>query len=579
MMAVNIHSWIDKLAGVTGRGRGRIVSELCAQTGWSRDTAYRRLRAAGWQSARKTRSDCGSSSLGEDTLHKMGALLQQSQRKDGRNPMTVRRARGILLDNGEDIRITDSQVARILRDYGLDKASLKAAEPHQSLRSLYPNHCHLVDPSLALWYFTPQKQLRIISAEEHYKNKDYFEGRKIENKCWRYVLVDHYSRSVCIKYYESAGENMLNLWDFLLYAWGPKTEELYAFCGVPDLIVWDKGSANSSRPISRALESLGVEFWAHQAGAPRAKGAVETMNRHWEGWLEVTLRYEPVSSLAELNALAEKYSAALNANSFEHHDSRIVVHGHNLGSRLDIWQAITEEQLRYLPEDRICRSLLTTEPEERKLDGSLCASYRGYAVKGPRRYSLAGLPGVEVGKAVMAQPLIYTGTDTVRFTWRLPKYQGGDAVSYDIEPIRMDSAGFPLTAPVLGEEFQALPKTAGQHRREAVADKTVLEEIKTHSVVKQRPVEVAELPQGKAIDLQTQVLSIAQNTLPVRPEVIHSGDIRYSVTEAVQRIRSELGGLPSGLAARLRSAYPHGLSGAEIQEQIHQNQANRQEAI
>ena len=570
---MELDTWIDKLESSAGKGRGAVIAELCRLSGWSRDTAYRRLKNAGWSSGRKRRSDCGCSSVSEENIDRAAALLSESQRKDGRNPMSVRRAWGVLRDNCCDLPVGDAQLARLLKERGLDRQSLKRGEAHMDLQSLHPNHCHLVDPSLALWYFTPQG-LRVVHAEDNYKNKDFYRGNKIDKKCWRYVLVDHYSGSICVRYYQSAGENIYNLYDFLLYAWGRKKEALYAFCGLPELLVWDKGSANQSRAIKRALESLGVEHWAHKAGAPRAKGSVETMNRHFEAWLETALRFEPVPDLQRLNELAEKYCAAFNADAFAHHDSRLKRRQRVVGVRLELWQEIRAAQLKLLPEEKVCRSLLTEEPVQKKLGNNLMLSFRGYVLKEQRYYNLAGLPGVEAGKEVSVQPLLYSGNDRVRVSWFLPKHRGGERVAYELEPIPINSAGFPSTAAVIGEQFAALPHTEAQKRRKAVRQPQVLEGLKTHSAVQYK----AELPEikdlgGAPIELQSEGLILvdrsAISTLPLRPEVVRSADVRYSVSEAIGRIRSELGHLPEGLSGYLRGHYPRGLNACDIQEQIY----------
>ena len=62
-------------------------------------------------------------------------------------------------------------------------------------------------------------------------------------KCYRYVLTDHFSSSVCVRYYAAMGETALNMYDFLLYAWGKKADPLYVFHGIPETLVWDCGAA------------------------------------------------------------------------------------------------------------------------------------------------------------------------------------------------------------------------------------------------------------------------------------------------------------------------------------------------
>ena len=305
--------------------------------------------------------------------------------------MSVARVWGVLKDNGLDVGVGQSQLGRQLNEYGLGRQGLRTPNGHIEMQSLYPNHVHLVDPSLALFYYTPGGVQRVVHVEENYKNKDYW-TKRTHLKCWRYVLVDHYSGSICVRYYQAAGEKMLTLWDFLIYAWGKKDDLIYVFHGLPELLVMDKGSANISKPMLRALESLGVEHWTHKAGAPRAKGAVETANRHWEGWLETIIRQEPVENVEQLNDLCERYCSALNANSFENHDSRLWRKGRVVGVRVELWGQIT--QLRTLPDEKLVRALLTREPKEVVVEGSLSIMFEGYVVKERRLYRLAGLPGM-----------------------------------------------------------------------------------------------------------------------------------------------------------------------------------------
>jgi hypothetical protein len=76
------------------------------------------------------------------------------------------------------------------------------------------------------------------------------------------VLTDHYSSTICVRYYAASGEKQENLYEFLLYAWAKKQSRSYVFHGVPELIVWDKGSAN----ISRAIKKTPIGGFASSVG-------------------------------------------------------------------------------------------------------------------------------------------------------------------------------------------------------------------------------------------------------------------------------------------------------------------------
>lgn len=560
---LDVSFWLEKLEDAPYSERGSIVADLMAKTGWSRDTAYRRLRAAGWESGRRRRVDAGKSSLDEATLRKAGAILAEVQRKDGRNPMSVKLARAVLLGNGIDVPVSDGWLAKKLAENGLGKKGLNLPSSHVKLRSEGPNHVHMADPSLCLTYFAPNGQQKIVHVRENYKNKDYWE-KKAKLKCWRYVLTDHASGSICVRYYAAAGENMVNLWDFLLYAWGKKSDELYAFCGVPQMLVWDKGSANISKPVQRALESLGVACWSHKAGAPQAKGSVETMNRTFESWFETLLRREPVHSVEELNELAERFCAAFNANAIENFDTSLHRDYQKVGARLELWSRISDEELRLLPDLDACRAMLTTEPERRDVGGDWCFTFRSYLGKGSNIYSLASQPGIEpLMSQVEVQPLLWKGCDAVRASW----FYKGELFSVEVLPVGHDEYGFREDAALLGSEFKQQSLSEQERkRRELEKDESLLEGLKSHSALRNRPVEVPELSRGRVIELPEGPLQVFEigNDLPVRPEVVRQVDMLLSVTDVLLRWKRELGELPSGLSLRLREAYPDGLRISEL---------------
>ena len=145
-------------------------------------------------------------------------------------------------------------------------------------------------------------------------------------KCWRYVLTDHYSASICVRYYAAAGETAANMYDFLLYAWGLKETPAFVFHGIPKLLIWDCGTANIARATTNALKAFGVETKPHLPGNPRAKGQVENANNLVECHFESRLRFEPVNGIEELNDASERWCTAYNANLLEGLDTRLRKH-------------------------------------------------------------------------------------------------------------------------------------------------------------------------------------------------------------------------------------------------------------
>ncbi|MBV7693324.1 DUF3102 domain-containing protein [Limnobaculum sp. M2-1] len=59
------------------------------------------------------------------------------------------------------------------------------------------------------------------------------------------------------------------------------------FHGVPKVIYWDKGSANTASAIKNLLDHLEVTYLEHEAGNARAKGGVENANNIIETQFEI----------------------------------------------------------------------------------------------------------------------------------------------------------------------------------------------------------------------------------------------------------------------------------------------------
>jgi len=268
--------------------RSGLVDEFAQRYRWSRAKVYRMLKKVGWTSGRKTRADKGTTSQDMKALTDLAATLQVSLRKNGKATMDIPNARSMLAMNGRDFTVSNDRIAQLLVQNGMDLKSQKRQRAHQSMRSLHPNHVHLVDPSLCLIYYDPAGRQHIIRDDQFYKNKPDHVAKIEKWKVWRYVLVDHHSDSIIVRYYRAKGETQANLFDFLLYAWSRR--EGRPFHGVPQILYWDKGSANTSAAIKIALRALEVEPLTHEAGNPRAKGAVEQANNLVEKLFESRLK-------------------------------------------------------------------------------------------------------------------------------------------------------------------------------------------------------------------------------------------------------------------------------------------------
>jgi hypothetical protein len=551
------------MAAASAKERSAVVAEMCQTFGRSKDWVYRVLTEHGYSSGRKKRSDRGSSSQDENSIKALAAAMKAGIRENGKATVHLPLARQILSRNDIEFRVGDSRLRSLLRAQGLDAKAQRTPSPAQRMRSLYPNHVHLADPSLALVYYLPDGGQVVLSDKEVYKNKQFLPGKE-HLKVWRYVLTDHYSGSVCVRYYQTAGENSVNLWDFLMYAWGPKADPAYAFHGLPELLVWDCGSANTSRAIAEGLKSLRVEAKAHLPGNPRAKGSVEKANDLVECGFESRLRFEPVSTVAELNAAAERYCAAFNANALDGLDCRLTRMGRKIGSRLALWQRITAEQLRELPDAETCRLLLTQGPVTRKVNGSLSFSF-DFPRFGSRVYQLYGQPGVTVGMGVQVRPILVDRVPRVLASWPF----GDETICIELDPIDQDAAGFASDAATIGCEYKrpadTTVETAGKELTRLAYD--TLEP-------KKGAVPFASANDGRGLAAHSFISTDGMDIKPTRKtgreveitqaETVTAYDIRISATEAVKRIRARSGWLPEGYLDGLRKKYPEGVPSAIV---------------
>ena len=548
-------AYVKKMEGAKSAAeRKAIIAELCRMFAFSQAKAYKVLKEAGWQSGRKERKDAGSSGIAQEELKLVASVLRNSVRKNGKATMGVPLARSILQANGITIPIADSRLRELLAENSLSLADAEIPRPHRTMRTLYPNQVHQADPSVCLIWFAPNGEQKLYDADEVYKNKNPREGKL---KCWRYVLTDHTSGSICVRYYAAMGESAVNMYDFLLYAWGQKQNPLYVFHGLPELLIWDCGTGNTARAVTAALTALKVETKPHLPGNPRAKGQVEVSNNIVETQFESRLKLEPVHSFAALNEAAERWCAAYNANLIEGQDTRITRHGKKIGSRTELWQRILPKQLRELPNPVICRQIFTAGIQTRRVGGDLSVSIVHPHVKESLRYSLQGLRGVTVGQTVNVQPVLVSATPTVRVSFQY----NGELVAYEVEPIEYDENGFDITAPVPGVNY----KTAGfTDREETSKELTALAKGS-----KERP--FTEVTGGKGLTahshIDAQSLFIRSQTgTQITVDSVQMHDILISGAEAAKRIKARLGYVPDGFLERMKAEYENNVPSQAIDE-------------
>lgn len=525
-----------------GYGRkGELVEKYSKILGVSVKTLYRMLAEAS-PTGRAKRCDAGESSLDESTLKLIAAMMLNSVRGNGKQTMDIPTARQILLAQGVEIPVSDSRIAVLLKEKGYDIQGMKAAEPCIRMRSLHPNHVHQVDPSLCLLYYSPDGKQHLIRDEEAYKNKPFMQGKE-KLKLWRYVMVDHYSGTICHRYYQTEGENMLTLWEFLQYGWGIKENERAVFHGLPEILVCDKGSANTSGSIANALRSLRVRLIPHTVGNARAKGSVEDANNLIEKLFESRLKLQPVSSVEELNEYAEQWDALINANLLEGYDSRLT---RAKMARTDLWLKIRPEELVELPED--AASLLMRNAEDRKVDSSLTVSCRN------RLYSVAGMVGIRPAMTVKVQPILVSPDNKILVSYMYD----GELIEDERLPLEMDEAGFRMDAPVFGVEFKRNADTVQDKARK---------ELK--ALIGDDGVPFIESTEGRGIRAldaiapsdDSLVMPKVGRPLKVAPRPAR----RYSLVEASRFIRDRLGRFDVNIRQMIIDRFPDGPTDEELE--------------
>ena len=435
--------------------RGAIYDAACAELGMSRATLLRRLKEVSVTDKRKKRADAGRSALTRDEAALISATLREATRKNGQRLYSIADAVATLRANGfitagrtdettsEFFPLSEDAISRALRNYGLHPEQLDAPAPHTEVASLHPNHVWQIDASLCTLYYLSNghKGLQVMDSAKFYKNKPANLARIASDRVWSYEITDHASGWIYVEYVTGA-ESGENLCSVLINAMQERggADVLH---GVPKILYLDPGSANTAGMTKNMCRSLGIDLIAHKPHNARATGQVEKARDIIERKLEPGLKFRPVHSLEELNALAAKWRSHFNATA---------VHSRHGKTRTDIWLKITAEQLKKAPSVEVCRELAVAAPELRKVTPKLRVSFRG------TEFDVSTVPGVLVGEKLMI----------TRNPWRSDVAQvvltgeDGHETFFLVEEVRKNEFGFAEGAAVFGESYKALPETPAQ---------------------------------------------------------------------------------------------------------------------
>ncbi|RMF74154.1 MAG: transposase, partial [Alphaproteobacteria bacterium] len=448
MMRDRLEEAARAIAAARHGGRSRVAREQAERLGISVPTLYRRLEAEGlYKSGRKRRNDTGGirkDGVTDDQLKIIAAMMLTSKRNTGTVEMSAEDAIARAEANGivPTGALTPSTLRRHLRRLQLDARAQLAPTPYQDMASLHPNHVHQMDPSVCLqWYFESKKGMaeRDMVAVV-YKNKPDELARaagKRTKKIMRYVLTDHFSGAIYLKYYYEYGEKQTTAIDFLIESWLRK-DNSNPFHGVPQILVWDQGSANTARGTEAFLDALGVRVMPHLPHNPRAKGQVENANYIVQRSLESGLRISPATDLDWLNARAAEWCLWYNATK---------LHSRHRMTRFGCWQMIRPEQLREIKVDAAALKRLANNPiVTRKIKGNYTIEL-GRDNRGPKRFRLFGIPGMAPGMSIQIRQNVFN-PDSIEV--RLSE----DEAWLAIEREELRPGGFAAGAATFGEEIR-----------------------------------------------------------------------------------------------------------------------------
>ncbi len=545
----------ERLSTAPHGGRTALVDEAAKTLCVSRQEVYRRLKDVGFASGRKRRSDRGSSMATKDVAMQAAALVQGSRRKTGKKTLPLTQALDILRENGRgsvdpktgEVRLptSASTLSRAMRRHGCHPAMLEQGRPHTHMQSLHPNHVWQVDASLCVLFYLPKSGLHVMEEGVFYKNKIKNLEKVSKERVWRYVVTDHYSGALYVRYVLAAGESSENLAETFLLAIQQRGQN-DPLHGVPFHLMMDMGSANTAHLFLNLLKNLQVDVLVHKPGNSQAKGQVEQAQQLVETQFEGRLSFMKIESLEQLQAAADRWQTHFNAWK---------THTRHGRTRNAMWLTITEDQLRIPPSMELCRQLVTTKPVEVTVrdDMSITHSVKGY---GRQTYDLRYVAGVVPGMkvTVMVNPYEAPTVDVG------VKDERGDVVTWPVAPVRMTEAGFRADAAVWGQEHKALPDT--------VADKRT-KELEAAGVVAGRKAGVA--PYG--LDIEADITAApAPAYLPRRGRDLGLDASRREVAplshvEAAKLLRARLGQVwTADNYAWLAQRWPDGVPPLEIDE-------------
>lgn len=552
-------------------GKTAYLKNEAAKLGISLATLHKKLECVMIKPQRKRRSDAGKTALTQEDAQMISALILETMRKNGKRLMTVERAVEVLIANkeidptridketGEVLTLSTSTIVRALKLYKLHPDQLLQPAPVNAMQSLHPNHVWEIDASLCVLFYLPKHGkdtgLRMMNADEFYKNKPKNLDKIVNERVWRYVISDHCSGCLFV-WYVFGGENSENLCEAFIQAMQPKADILKdPLRGVPKMAMLDAGSANTGYGFQNLCQQMGVEVIINKVGNPRSKGQVENGNNLVETQFESSLKLVRIENIEQLQELANRWMRYFNGQK---------IHSRHGMTRYRAWQKIQSEQLMIPPPIEYCRELVLSKPETRKIKPDLTVDFEGH------EFDVSKMPFVMVGEKITIAKNPWQ-----QYSAQVQCFDEHGKEYWLVAPeVVRNEFGFRVDAAIIGEQFKAHADTQAQTNAKEL-EKLAMQADTLEQAEQNR--KAKNLPFGGRIDPfahQEKVLSESKtgympkrgtqmdyNKMDVQAAVLSEFELRK-----IMKQRIDEAGLDWNLALqRLKDDYPNGALESELE--------------
>ena len=441
--------------------KSEVVQRLAAELGVSYATAYKRIGEVAMKRPRKRRSDAGSCAITEREAELIWAMVRETTRQTGTGALTVMDAVNTLRANGqiEAARVdkatgewkpySESVIRGALRRFGYSLDVMTAPSPTTRLSSPHPNWCWQIDASVSRQFYLADSGSQVMDKAVYYRGKPGNFTKIAERRIWRYCVTDHCTGCIEVFYVQGA-ESVANVIATLIHAMTRRAGG--TMHGVPRYLMTDPGSGMIAAPVVNFLTSLGVQHFPHAQGAANVTGQVENahylVERHFEALLKLQT---PVTSIAEINELAQQWARAFNATR---------PHSRHGMTRRDGWLRITPEQLVLAPEIEVLKQLPNSTPKE-------CTVRDWMVTFGGATYDVRHIPGgLENRQKVL---VVRNALDSDKASVRVLLKDAEGNVSHFIAPRHdLTGWGFLVSAAEIGTEFKSAPDSPADARNKAI---------------------------------------------------------------------------------------------------------------